>query len=184
MVRSKRCRFNFYFNLFCLHNVQLCMCLSNVLIVNFCSCLNYIFLVILAKEQSELTKDCPIKLHNKTSAISINIKSSSPVSSPGSPKSPGSPTSPKSPGSPGRTSSGITSNTSISPSEEKSVVTRKVNLYIFLRIFLKLKTRFNVWVCCTLQLPPLNTFIHGLHVCIISELSLFHLNSFLSLLVI
>uniref|UniRef100_A0A0L8HP72 Serine/threonine-protein phosphatase 4 regulatory subunit 3-like central domain-containing protein n=1 Tax=Octopus bimaculoides TaxID=37653 RepID=A0A0L8HP72_OCTBM len=81
-----------------------------------------------AKEQSELTKDCPIKLHNKTSAISINIKSSSPVSSPGSPKSPGSPTSPKSPGSPGRTSSGITSNTGISPSEEKSVVTRKPGL--------------------------------------------------------
>ncbi|CAI9730193.1 serine/threonine-protein phosphatase 4 regulatory subunit 3A-like isoform X2 [Octopus vulgaris] len=81
-----------------------------------------------AKEQSELTKECPIKLHNKTSAISINIKSSSPVSSPGSPKSPGSPTSPKSPGSPGRTSSGITSNTGISPSEEKSVVTRKPGL--------------------------------------------------------
>ncbi|GAB1601506.1 serine/threonine-protein phosphatase 4 regulatory subunit 3A-like isoform X2 [Argonauta hians] len=82
-----------------------------------------------AKEQSELTKDCPIKLHNKTSPISINIKSSSPVASPGSPKSPGSPTSPKSPGSPGRTSSGITSNTSSnSPSEEKSVVTRKPGL--------------------------------------------------------
>lgn len=83
-----------------------------------------------AKEQSELGKDGPIKLHGKTSPISINIKSNISVGGSGSPKSPGSPTSPKSPGSPGRTGSSITSNTSNTPppSEEKSVVTRKPGL--------------------------------------------------------
>lgn len=77
-----------------------------------------------AKEQSELGKDGPIKLHSKTSPISINIKSNISGGGSGSPKSPGSPTSPKSPGSPGRTGS---SNTP-PPSEEKSVVTKKPGL--------------------------------------------------------